>query len=122
MRPATALLLVAFLGGGTAALGDALSPRNASYTIEVRLDPAARTLEGRQVLEWTNITDVPADELRFHLYWNAWRNERSTWMREEALTGDLKPDVRREDWGWIQVDRIRALGAPEAVDLTTDAR
>ncbi|MGD2113823.1 MAG: M1 family metallopeptidase, partial [Acidobacteriota bacterium] len=41
---------------------------------------------------------------------------------EEALTGDLKPDVRREDWGWIQVDRIRALGAPEAVDLTTDAR
>lgn len=86
-----------------------LSPRNANYVIEVRLDPEARTLEGRQVLEWTNITDVATDELRFHLYWNAWRNDRSTWMREEALGGWLSDDVREEDWGWIEVDAVRLL-------------
>ncbi|HEX6199728.1 MAG TPA: hypothetical protein VF150_05640, partial [Thermoanaerobaculia bacterium] len=40
--------------------GEALSPRNASYTIEVTLDPEAKRLEGRQVLRWRNVQDVPA--------------------------------------------------------------
>ncbi len=93
----------------------ALSPRNASYDLEVRLDPEARTLDGHQVLTWTNITDTPTDELRFHLYWNAWRNDRSTWMREARLTHRLATDVREEDWGWMKVDRIRLLGSPPGV-------
>jgi len=99
------------------------SPRNADYTIEVRLDPEARRLEGRQVLTWTNIQAVPAGELRFHLYWNAWRNDRSTWMLEERLTGDLPAAIREDAWGWIEVDSIRlraASGAP--LDLTAEAR
>ena len=41
---------------------------------------------------WRNIQDVPAAELRFHLYWNGWRNDHSTWMREERLTGGLPHD------------------------------
>ncbi len=43
------------------------SPRNANYTIEAVLDPDARTLEGRSVLTWRNISSRPASELRFHL-------------------------------------------------------
>ena len=60
----------------------ARSPRNANYSIDVRLDPDDRTLTGRAVLTWRNITTVAAPDLRFHLYYNAWRNSRSTWMRE----------------------------------------
>ncbi|MDX1630249.1 MAG: hypothetical protein R3234_00135, partial [Thermoanaerobaculia bacterium] len=90
---------------------DALSPRNADYRIEVALDPETQILDGHQVLTWTNRTDTAADELRFHLYWNAWRNDRSTWMLEERLTGDRPEDLREEDWGWIEVDRIHLLGA-----------
>ncbi len=33
------------------------SPRNASYTIEARLDPEERTIEGQLVLEWRNTSD-----------------------------------------------------------------
>jgi len=136
MRPAQLVCAAAALLAATATSAAAqnssaaLSPRNASYTIQVRLNPEARTLEGHQVLTWTNITDTATDQLRFHLYWNAWRNDRSTWMREERLTGDLEDDIREEDWGWLEVDRIRLLGGGEdapsgpgevAEDLTADA-
>ena len=63
------------------------SPRNANYTIEVSLDPASRTLDGRQVLTWRNTQSQPTNELWFHLYWNAWRNDRSTWMVEDRIRG-----------------------------------
>ena len=62
-----------------------LSPRNANYTIDARLDPVARTIDGRATLVWRNLSDRPATDLRFHLYWNAWAHNRSTWMREAAL-------------------------------------
>ena len=58
------------------------SARNASYTITARLDPASRTLIGDELLTWRNTASIPATSLRFHLYYNAWRNTRSSWMRE----------------------------------------
>ena len=101
--------------------GEPLSPRNANYTIEVRLDPEAKRLEGRQLLRWRNVTDVPTDELRFHLYWNAWRNDHSTWMREERLTGDLPGKIRDDAWGWIDVESVRLVSGDE-IDLSDRAR
>jgi hypothetical protein len=38
----------------------ALSPRNANYWIDVRLDADRRTLTGREVLTWRNISPRPA--------------------------------------------------------------
>jgi hypothetical protein len=104
----------------------ARSPRNANYTIDVRLDPEARVLDGRQVLRWTNIKEQPTDELWFHLYWNAWRNDRSTWMIEDRLRGrsDRGDDIREEDWGTTEVLATRLLpdGAREGADLTVQQR
>ena len=67
---------------------DARSPRNANYSIDVRLDHQTRTLTGREVITWRNITSRPTSELQFHLYFNAWKNTSSTWMRERLLAGD----------------------------------
>ena len=75
-----------------------LSPRNANYTITARLDPATRTITGSETITWRNITGRPAADLQFHLYWNAWKNTRSTFMRERALGGgtdDRAPPTRR---------------------------
>src|SRR6185503_9090566 len=47
------------------------SPRNASYAITARLDPASRTISGSEILTWRNTSNVAADTLRFHLYYNA---------------------------------------------------
>ena len=107
-----------------AAAGPARSPRNANYSIDVRLDPDTRTLTGRAVLTWRNIAAVSAPDLRFHLYYNAWRNNRSTWMRERELGRGPGLASRPEaDWGWIDVTAVRLLGAGEAppLDLTDRA-
>ena len=89
----------------------ARSPRNANYSIDVRLDPDTRTLTGRAVLTWRNIATVAAPDLRFHLYYNAWRNSRSTWMRERELGRGPGLASRPEaDWGWIEVTTVRLRG------------
>src|SRR6476619_716380 len=70
--------------GATGVLSPPLSPRNANYAIDARLDPATRTVTASQVILWRNTTTRSTDELQLNLYWNAWRNDRSTWLREEA--------------------------------------
>jgi aminopeptidase N len=61
------------------------SPRNASYTLRAILDPQTQMIHGSGKLTWRNISHNPTSELQFHLYWNAWRDGKSSWMREQAL-------------------------------------
>jgi hypothetical protein len=107
-----------------AAQGQARSARNASYTITARLDPASRTLIGDELLTWRNTASIPATSLRFHLYYNAWRNTRSSFLRERALAGDDDASARPEaDWGWIDITSLKLVatgGAP--VDVTSSLR
>lgn len=104
----------------------ARSPRNANYSIDVRLDPESRTLLGREVITWRNITGTPANELQFHLYYNAWKNTHSTWLRERLLDGDSTGLAARpqEDWGSIDVTAVRLLSGSQApfTDLTSQKR
>jgi hypothetical protein len=86
------------------------SPRNANYTISARLEPTARTISATETIIWRNITTRPAAELQFHLYWNAWKNDRSTFMRERALGGG-DDDRRPEEWARIDVARVTVDGA-----------
>jgi hypothetical protein len=100
----------------------ARSPRNASYDIDVRLDHDRRTLQGRQTLRWRNISSQSATELQFHLYWNAWRNRESTWMRERRLSPAYTPP-RDDAWGATDVTAVRVT-RPDGgtVDLTSQIR
>ena len=93
------------------------SPRNANYTIDVRLDHGARTLKGRETIRWRNISSGPATELQFHLYWNAWRNADSTWMRERRMAGN-RETPRADAWGSSDVSAVRVAG----VDVTAQKR
>jgi len=94
------------------------SPRNASYTLSATLDPSARVLSGTGTLVWRNVTDHATRELRFHLYWNAWRNADSSWMREQVL-GRNTALARRPaaDWGWIDLTALALRTADGASDL-----
>jgi hypothetical protein len=102
---------------------DARSPRNASYVLEARLDPAARLIHGRGRLTWRNVAAVPAAELRFHMYWNAWRSPASSWLREQALGRDPslagRPEAER---GWIDLTSLALASTEGAVDLLPRAR
>jgi hypothetical protein len=82
------------------------------YEIWVSLDPAYKMLSGRETIRWTNTSRDTVPDIWFHLYWNAFKNERSALM-EEALQGGAEgtdhgdADVKDGDWGWIDVERIR---------------
>lgn len=101
------------------------SARNANYDIDVRLDPDTHMLEGRELLTWRNDSGRATSELQFHLYYNAWKNTKSTWMREYLVArGEAFLSRPPEDWGWITVTKIE-LPATEntvAINLTSDAR
>ena len=113
------LVFAALLLQDAAPPGQPLSPRNASYTLRAALDVPGRTMTGEGRLTWRNISANPATELQFHLYWNAWRNADSSWMREQ-LRGRNARLTRRpaEDAGWIDVTRLAVAGA----DLLPRAR
>ena len=104
-------------------LPDALSPRNASYEIDVRLDTVRKELKGRETIRWRNISAATTSELQFHLYWNGWRNRDSTWQREDRLAAPparrQETEPRPEDAGASDVTRLSVTPAGgNAVDLT----
>lgn len=99
----------------------AQSPRNANYTIEATLDHDARTIQGRETIRWRNISPQPTSELQFHLYWNAWRDADSTWLRERRLAGASAPP-EPDAWGSIEVTAIRLHEPGGTQDLTPQMR
>jgi hypothetical protein len=102
------------------------SPNNASYDIDVKLDPTARTLDGVEIVTWRNIQEKPTKEIWLHLYWNAWRNTHSTWMREVEARGPRRqPDELTDgDWGSVEVRTIGLVPGPDQppVDLAPSTR
>jgi len=104
------------------------SPRNASYDIAVRLDPARKEIKGRETIRWRNISTATTNELQFHLYWNGWRNDDSTWLREERLRAPepARPHdaIRRPDeTGASDVTSIKVTPAGGvATDVTSAIR
>ncbi len=83
----------------------ALSPRNANYEIAARLEPGDRSVHGQERIRWRNISANPTSELQLHLYWNAFRNADSTWLRERRLGGNNNTP-RADAWGWIDIRSI----------------
>lgn len=109
----TTMVLTALSGAfGQVELGDreitpaeALSPRMVAYEIDVSLDPERSTLRSTERLSWRNDTGAPVDAIYLHLYLNAFRNSRSTFMRESG--GQLRDDEMTEDgWGFVEIDGI----------------
>lgn len=76
------------------------------YRIDVRLDSSARQLHGRERVTWRNPSNDPVSELWLHLYLNAFKNNRSTFMKESG--GQLRGDRMAEGkWGWIDIASMK---------------
>ena len=73
------------------------------------------------MIRWRNISAKPTSELQFHLYWNAWRNADSTWLRERD-DRQLHRAAAADGWGAIDVTlgpSSRALGLDRAISRRT---
>ena len=75
----------------------------ADYTLSATLDPIGHTVHGEGVIGWRNTSRVAVRELWLHLYLNAFKNDRSAYLRERiGGRGSTLP----EDWGFIDLRRL----------------
>jgi hypothetical protein len=75
----------------------------ADYTLTATLDVTKHTIHGEGTISWRNASALPVRELWVHLYLNAFKNERSVFLRE--------PDGNRGNggvttWGSIDVHKL----------------
>lgn len=86
----------------------------ASYDLKASLDVKTRIIHGSETLVWMNDSPDTVTSLRFHLYMNAFKNEKSSFMRESG--GRLRGDTSgKKAWGWIDVT---SLHLDSGADLT----
>ena len=84
-----------------------------AITMDASYDPTERTIKGTQRLRWRNTSSVPVSELQFHLYLNAFANNRTTFFTESG--GQLRNSkIPRGKWGWVEVKSMRT---PDGADL-----
>ncbi|MFO1054342.1 MAG: M1 family metallopeptidase [Planctomycetota bacterium] len=94
------------------------SPRVSRYEMSARLEPGARSITGTQRITWRNTTALPTGEVRLHLYWNAFRDRESTFMREAG------PEFRRawqeDEFGRIDVQELSLVDENGPHPLTVE--
>lgn len=87
-----------------------LSARIVRYDIRVALDAEKKTLAGEETVTWKNTTGGEVGDAWFHLYLNAFANDRSVFMRESA--GAHRGFKASEDkWGYCRVTSMVFLGS-----------
>ena len=106
---AALVALPALLTAGQAPAAPAAGAPGLRYEIWVELDPAGKMLTGKEEIVWTNPTKDTVPDMLLHLYWNAFKNEASAFMREAAAETMFGGGAAPEDgeWGWIDVTDIR---------------
>jgi hypothetical protein len=80
----TVCLLAGFILLSHGVLFGALSRQIVAYDIKARLFPDTKTVKASELLTWTNDSAAPVSELQFHLYMNAFKNNRTTFMKESG--------------------------------------
>jgi len=81
----------------------------ADYTIKARLEGETKRLSGALELRWINKSGEAVPDLWFHLYLNAFSNNRSTHLVESG--GKLRGHTVEQGWGWSRVTAVRVEGA-----------
>lgn len=88
----------------------------ADYAIRVRFDEGPPRLTGEEVIQWHNESGDDVPDLWFHLYWNAFANNRSTHLVESG--GELRGIEISDEWGWQRVTSIQVRGEELVSRLT----
>ena len=99
----------------------AQSDRIVRYTMDVKLDTSTNIISGWEILEWRNTTGRSQQEFPFHLYHNAWKNNRSSYAKESGW-GFGRPEMEEGDYGYTNVKSIKVLDVRGETDITNTFR
>ncbi len=96
----------------------ARDPQRVDYTIDVNLDTGSHELTGHERVELTNASAKPLDELWWHLYLNAFANDRTTFFR--GGVGGRGTDAP-DHWGYTELTSVKlVVEGTEPVELWPD--
>ena len=93
-----------------------LSDRVVSYTIDAELDAAKHAVTGKEHLTWRNRSDREVRSVYFHMYLNAFANQKSTFFTERnVLTAHGSSRgaavLEKGQWGYIQLQKVQQDGS-----------
>jgi hypothetical protein len=74
------------------------------YVLTAKLDPTLHTVHGEGTIHWRNASTASVSELWVHLYLNAFKNDRSTFLRDPV--GGFRGTAPLRDWGTIDVRKL----------------
>ena len=114
MRKISFLVMVSLFAFSHVSLAG-LSKPIVDYHIKAKLIPEEKSILGEEELTWLNDSNKYISELQFHIYLNAFKNSRSSFMKESRGL-PLKFKSNRKDWGYIEIDKIQVKDGP---DLTS---
>jgi hypothetical protein len=113
---AAALAVIAVTAGARETRAQApAEPELDRYELDAALVPERNEVTAAARITWHNRSEVPIDALFFHLYANAFANERTVFMREQ---GQRLRGTKLERRGGIDVIALRG---PGGVDLLARA-
>ncbi|MEO6708492.1 MAG: M1 family metallopeptidase, partial [Planctomycetota bacterium] len=80
-----------------------------------------RRLDGSVIQAWTNTTQDTVPDLWFHLYWNAFSNNQSTFLAESGgklRSHSVVPGTEQDsEWGWQRVTSVVVAGEERIASL-----
>ncbi|HUS86777.1 MAG TPA: M1 family metallopeptidase [Bacteroidales bacterium] len=76
-----------------------MSDRITGYKMDVELDPTKKTVSGTMEAFWVNCSDDIVEDIRMHMYLNAFRSNKSTFFTEEGGS----PGSGESDFGWVEI-------------------
>jgi hypothetical protein len=95
----------------------ALSPRNANYTMDVKLNTDKKVIDGQMELSWKNISQDTLYELQFHMYMNAFKNSESTFMKESGGSfRGVESGMDNLSWGYVDILEMKTKEGKELTD------
>lgn len=79
--------------------------KGSDYDMKIKLDTKIKKAVTRQVINWTNTSPDTVKELQFYLYLNAFKDLKSTYLKNSGgrVFGN---DITKRDaneWGWVDI-------------------
>ena len=97
----------------------ALSSRPTHYQIDVELNDSTKMIQSTQTIRYINQGSVEINDLRFYMYLNAFKNSNSSFLKgTSAIFGQSFANKPIDEWGWIDVQKIRSTYRGAVSDLS----
>jgi hypothetical protein len=84
------------------------APKVASYAIEAKLDTELHRISGRETIHFVNRSSTALHELWFHLYLNAFKNDKTLFLRSPFGAG--RSGDKAKEYGYVDVKKLAIRG------------